>query len=182
MRSRGIPVPGLRLKSRQFILTQVMNFWPKQWFITWVNPSSEYSLLGSDSLFGSEQLHCPVWCMEPDDNDSKYNLETLCIVQHLSRCCILDKRWVPRLKYFYEKGLETRQNQRTSVLSWIITWEYVRARAIWRVGLRAGLHRSQFRWHVIHRDSTCDFVCQLSLTISLRLLQHILCYITPIIG
>ena len=30
-------------------------------------------------------------------NQTKFNLETLCIVKHLSRCCILHKRWVPRL-------------------------------------------------------------------------------------
>ena len=55
MQGRGIP--GLRIVLRQFILTHVVNFWPKYWFITWVNPSGEYSLLGSDSLFGSEQRY-----------------------------------------------------------------------------------------------------------------------------
>ena len=63
VRGRGIPLPGLSLISRQFILTQMMNFWPKQWFITWVNPSSEYSLLGSDSLFGSEHIHSNSICI-----------------------------------------------------------------------------------------------------------------------
>ena len=54
VQGRGIPLRGLRIVSRQFILTHVVNFWSKYWFITWVNPSGEYSLLGSDSLFGSE--------------------------------------------------------------------------------------------------------------------------------
>ena len=57
VQGRGIPLHGLRLVSRQFILTHVVNFWPKYWFITWVNLSGEYSLLGSDSLFGSEQKY-----------------------------------------------------------------------------------------------------------------------------
>ena len=33
--------------------------------------------------------------MEPDNNDSKYNLETLCIVKHPSRCCICTKDEFP---------------------------------------------------------------------------------------
>ena len=57
VQGQGIPLRGLRIVSRQFILSHVVNFWPKYWFITWVNPSCEYSLLGSDSLFGSEQEH-----------------------------------------------------------------------------------------------------------------------------
>ena len=56
VQGRGIPLRGLTIVLRQFILTHVVKFWPKYWFITWVNPSGEYSLLGSDSLFGSEQL------------------------------------------------------------------------------------------------------------------------------
>ena len=52
MQGRGIPLRGLRIELRQFILTHVVNFWPKYSIITWVNPSGEYSLLGSDSLLG----------------------------------------------------------------------------------------------------------------------------------
>ena len=55
VQGRGIPLRGLRIVSRQFILTHVVNFWPKYWFITWVNPSGEYSLLGSDSLLGQNR-------------------------------------------------------------------------------------------------------------------------------
>ena len=45
VQGRGIPLRGLRIVLRQFILTDVVNFWPKYWFITWVNPGGEYSLL-----------------------------------------------------------------------------------------------------------------------------------------
>ena len=53
VQGRGIPLRSLSWPPG---LTHVLNFWPKYWFITWVNPSGEYSLLGSDSLFGSEQF------------------------------------------------------------------------------------------------------------------------------